>query len=260
MRQTNHHLHARNDFSGGVFAGRRCCCPGAAAKWKIRPLSSRPFHAFTLCDGWQLAKGDTIFPTRRWPRMLVILKSVSPLPWASASGRGYTIRRGGVPFPATRKTVRRSSATAGADQPICRVCARALANLPAACAQCRRRVPRTPPALSDCGSRADTPGLCKATAFRPRAASFSVWKSFHTMEEALYYQTDHHWTMRGAYYGYAALMEGLGREPLPLSPPLALRSWRMNLGAACIPKRRSALPRTTKCPITRPRPPRAADL
>ncbi|MBO5034766.1 MAG: hypothetical protein J6C43_04050 [Oscillospiraceae bacterium] len=37
-------------------------------------------------------------------------------------------------------------------------------------------------------------------------------------EEAIFYRTDHHWTSLGAYYGYVALMEGLGRgdEVIPL--------------------------------------------
>lgn len=35
-------------------------------------------------------------------------------------------------------------------------------------------------------------------------------------DEAIFYRTDHHWTSLGAYYGYAALMEALGEEPLPL--------------------------------------------
>lgn len=30
-------------------------------------------------------------------------------------------------------------------------------------------------------------------------------------EESIFYRTDHHWTTLGAYYGYAALMESLGR-------------------------------------------------
>ena len=38
-------------------------------------------------------------------------------------------------------------------------------------------------------------------------------------DEAIFYRTDHHWTSLGAYYGYAALMETLGRadEVVPLS-------------------------------------------
>ena len=32
--------------------------------------------------------------------------------------------------------------------------------------------------------------------------------------ELIFYRTDHHWTTLGAYYGYEAIMESLGREPL----------------------------------------------
>lgn len=32
-------------------------------------------------------------------------------------------------------------------------------------------------------------------------------------QEYIYFKTDHHWTMRGAYYGYQALAEELGVEP-----------------------------------------------
>jgi len=35
-------------------------------------------------------------------------------------------------------------------------------------------------------------------------------------DEPIFYRTDHHWTSLGAYYGYAALGETLGYEPLPL--------------------------------------------
>ncbi len=35
--------------------------------------------------------------------------------------------------------------------------------------------------------------------------------------EAVFYRTDHHWTSLGAYYAYAALMEGMGVTPKPLS-------------------------------------------
>ncbi len=34
--------------------------------------------------------------------------------------------------------------------------------------------------------------------------------------EYIYYRTDHHWTTRGAYYGYAALCEAMGIAPTPL--------------------------------------------
>ncbi len=36
-------------------------------------------------------------------------------------------------------------------------------------------------------------------------------------DEYIYFRTDHHWTQRGAYYGYAALMEAMGEEAVPLS-------------------------------------------
>lgn len=39
--------------------------------------------------------------------------------------------------------------------------------------------------------------------------------SAHSGEE-IYYRTDHHWTSLGAYYGYTALMEALGMEPVAL--------------------------------------------
>lgn len=35
-------------------------------------------------------------------------------------------------------------------------------------------------------------------------------------EEEIYFRTDHHWTPLGAYYGYQALMQALGREPVSL--------------------------------------------
>ena len=41
----------------------------------------------------------------------------------------------------------------------------------------------------------------------------SLWE--HRGED-VYYRTDHHWTTLGAYYGYAALMETMGMEAVPL--------------------------------------------
>ena len=38
----------------------------------------------------------------------------------------------------------------------------------------------------------------------------------HSGEE-IFYRTDHHWTSLGAYYGYRAVMEAMGREPKPIS-------------------------------------------
>jgi hypothetical protein len=36
-------------------------------------------------------------------------------------------------------------------------------------------------------------------------------------QEYIFYRTDHHWTSLGAYYGYAAIMEAMGRSVAPLS-------------------------------------------
>lgn len=36
-------------------------------------------------------------------------------------------------------------------------------------------------------------------------------------DEDIYYRTDHHWTSLGAYYGYKALVEGMGLTAKPLS-------------------------------------------
>lgn len=43
---------------------------------------------------------------------------------------------------------------------------------------------------------------------------------FHTIlqqhkAEPIFYHTDHHWTTLGAYYGYTAVMQALGKAPLP---------------------------------------------
>ena len=35
-------------------------------------------------------------------------------------------------------------------------------------------------------------------------------------DEELYYRTDHHWTTRGAYYGYAAILRAMGQAPVSL--------------------------------------------
>ena len=54
-------------------------------------------------------------------------------------------------------------------------------------------------------------------AFLEQAADLGLpMVDFHTAltehaEEYIFYRTDHHWTTRGAYYGYTALMEALGR-------------------------------------------------
>lgn len=36
-------------------------------------------------------------------------------------------------------------------------------------------------------------------------------------DEPIYYRTDHHWTTKGAYYGYTAIAEAMGLEPVPLT-------------------------------------------
>lgn len=36
-------------------------------------------------------------------------------------------------------------------------------------------------------------------------------------DESIYYRTDHHWSSLGAYYAYAALVEGMGLQAVPLS-------------------------------------------
>lgn len=77
--------------------------------------------------------------------------------------------------------------------------------------------PERAPALSDCGSQADTLAYVREQ-LSARVQFLTPYEMLMAhKEEALYYGTDHHWTMLGAYYGYAALMEGLGRRPLPLA-------------------------------------------
>ena len=52
------------------------------------------------------------------------------------------------------------------------------------------------------------------------AVDTRLWETLPAhKDEAVFYRTDHHWTSLGAYYGYAALMETLGRadEIIPLS-------------------------------------------
>lgn len=45
----------------------------------------------------------------------------------------------------------------------------------------------------------------------------SLWSTLSAhKDEPIFYRTDHHWTSLGAYYGYAALGQALGYEPLPL--------------------------------------------
>ena len=41
-------------------------------------------------------------------------------------------------------------------------------------------------------------------------------EAFNADPESMYYKTDHHWTLQGAYQAYLALADRLGYEPLPL--------------------------------------------
>lgn len=58
---------------------------------------------------------------------------------------------------------------------------------------------------------------------RPMFVSFSgredavFWNLYQHREEAIYFRTDHHWTMRGAYYAYEAWAREQGMKPLVLS-------------------------------------------
>ena len=44
----------------------------------------------------------------------------------------------------------------------------------------------------------------------------SMPEAFDANPDTMYYRTDHHWTLQGAYQAYLALGERLGYEPLPL--------------------------------------------
>ena len=49
-----------------------------------------------------------------------------------------------------------------------------------------------------------------------------IWLDVNTAltahkDEPIYYRTDHHWSSLGAYYGYRAIVEGMGMEAKPLS-------------------------------------------
>lgn len=63
--------------------------------------------------------------------------------------------------------------------------------------------------------------LAKAQQLIPSAkVDAKLWEALPAHKnEAIFYRTDHHWTSLGAYYGYTALMETLGRadEIVPLS-------------------------------------------
>lgn len=56
------------------------------------------------------------------------------------------------------------------------------------------------------------------TRFGGRTADLYDALSAHRGEE-LYFRTDHHWTPKGAYYGYAASVTALGLTPAPAGEP-----------------------------------------
>lgn len=60
--------------------------------------------------------------------------------------------------------------------------------------------------------------IAKAAALEDvEAVDFQTALTAHAGED-VYYRTDHHWTTLGAYYGYTALMEALGRGGEVLGP------------------------------------------
>lgn len=65
---------------------------------------------------------------------------------------------------------------------------------------------------------ADQKAVIDEIAARTAANYFDSYQNLWAhRDEDVYYRTDHHWTSLGAYYGYAALMEALGMEAVPLS-------------------------------------------
>ncbi|MBE6955987.1 MAG: hypothetical protein E7450_00840 [Ruminococcaceae bacterium] len=49
------------------------------------------------------------------------------------------------------------------------------------------------------------------------ALTVDLWSELQAhADQQIYYRTDHHWTSLGAYYGYVALMESMGVEPVSL--------------------------------------------
>lgn len=52
----------------------------------------------------------------------------------------------------------------------------------------------------------------------PEVQLIDVWAPLlEHKEEPIYFRTDHHWTMRGAYYAYAALLRQQDKDPVPLN-------------------------------------------
>lgn len=56
------------------------------------------------------------------------------------------------------------------------------------------------------------------TFFQKSKGADQIYKALSEhKDEYIYYRTDHHWTMLGAYYAYEAWMEAQGCEPVPLA-------------------------------------------
>lgn len=65
---------------------------------------------------------------------------------------------------------------------------------------------------------ADQKAIIDSIYAKVHAQNYDTYTSLlNHKDEEIYYRTDHHWTSLGAYYGYTALMEALGMEPIPLS-------------------------------------------
>ena len=72
---------------------------------------------------------------------------------------------------------------------------------------------RLPAGAPTADEKAIIDGLCSAV--QTHTVDLYAALTAH-QDEALYYRTDHHWTSLGAYYGYAALMDAMGLEAVPL--------------------------------------------
>ena len=72
--------------------------------------------------------------------------------------------------------------------------------------------------LLPAGAPNDDEGVYLAKGAQTKAHWIDVNASLSAhKDEPIYYRTDHHWSSLGAYYGYKALVEGMGMEAKPLS-------------------------------------------
>lgn len=69
-----------------------------------------------------------------------------------------------------------------------------------------------PPLMAECYAREND--VYTLLAAQPQ--SVSMPDAFSAAPQEMYYRTDHHWTLAGAYQAYCALAERLGYDPLPL--------------------------------------------